>query len=216
MFGLCSESASSSTSGSRSSRTPSARSAGCASEIAGRCRRIASGDESPLAEDALDARIGVLQIGRRVAVHRHHLLPVEDVVADPVLAQVGVLDGTQSDDLGHAAAARRIELGAVLIDDLSSLGGRLVEQRLEADDVSFTRLVRAAIRAQDRAEGDVLEIDRVVAPLAGDLEKLLEVVALAVVDDVEDLVGVPGLDAILDRGQVGGGIGEGAVALADR
>ena len=40
-------------------------------------------------------------------------------------------------------------------------------------------------------------------------------VALAVVDDVEDLVGVPGLGAVLDRGQVGRGVVEGAVALAD-
>ena len=40
-------------------------------------------------------------------------------------------------------------------------------------------------------------------------------VALAVIDDVEHLVGVPGLGAILDRGQVGRGVGEGTVALAD-
>ena len=54
------------------------------------------------------------------------------------------------------------------------------------------------------------------APLAGDLEKLLEMVALAVIDDVEDLVGVPGFDAILDGRQVGRGVGERAVALANQ
>ena len=54
------------------------------------------------------------------------------------------------------------------------------------------------------------------APLAGDLEKLLEMVALAVIDDVEHLVGVPGFDAILDGRQVGRGVGERAVALANQ
>ena len=119
------------------------------------------------------------------------------------------------DDLGDAPLLVGIELGAVLLDDLERLGGRLVQQRLEADDVPLAGLERAAIRAQDRAEGDVLEVDRVVSPLPRDLEELLEMVALAVVDDVEDLVGMPGLDAILDGRQVGGGVGEGAVALAD-
>ena len=41
-------------------------------------------------------------------------------------------------------------------------------------------------------------------------------VALAVIDDVEDLVGMPGFDAILDGREVGGGVGERTVALADQ
>ncbi len=108
-----------------------------------------------------------------------------------------------------------VELGAVFLDDLEGLGGRLIQQRLQADDIAFPRLERAAIRAQDRAERHVLEIDRVIAPLASHLEKLLEMVPLAMVDHVENLIGVPGLDAILDRRQVGGCVVEGTVSLAD-
>jgi len=38
---------------------------------------------------------------------------------------------------------------------------------------------------------------------------------LAGVGDVEDEVGVPGVDAILNGGEVGGGIHEGAIAFCD-
>ena len=168
MFGLSSAAASSSTSGSRSSRTPRARSAGWLSSDRRALLADRLGRDAALAEDALDPGVGVLEVGRRVAVHGHHLLPVEDVVAEPVLREVGVLDRPQPDDLGDPLAARLgIELGAVLVDDLARLGDRLVEQRLQADDVALAGLERAAVRAQDRAEGDVLEVDRVVAPLAG-------------------------------------------------
>ena len=59
----------------------------------------------------------------------------------------------------------------------------------------------------------MLEVDLVESPALGDVEELLEVVPLAVIDDVEELVGVPGLLSVLDRGQVGRGVVEGAVAL---
>ena len=130
-----------------------------------------------------------MQIGGRVAVHGQHLLPVEDVVAEPVLGEVGILDGAQADDLGHPGPGFRVEVGAVLIDDLARLGDGLVEQRFQADDVSFSGLERPAVGAQDRAEGDVLEVDLVVPPPPSDREELLEMVALAVIDHVENLLG---------------------------
>ena len=46
-----------------------------------------------LAEDAADARVGVEQVGCSIAFERQHAVPVEDVVAVAVLAEVGVLDG---------------------------------------------------------------------------------------------------------------------------
>ena len=55
----------------------------------------------------------------------------------------------------------------------------------------------------------------VVTPPPGDREELLEMVALAVIDHVENLVGMPGLGPVLDGRQVGRGVVEGAVALAD-
>ena len=59
----------------------------------------------------------------------------------------------------------------------------------------------------------MLELDLVVAQQAGSGEKLLEVHALAVIDDVQDGVGPPLLHAIADRGQVGRGVKVGAVLL---
>ena len=49
----------------------------------------------------------------------------------------------------------------------------------------------------------------------GGREELLEVERLAVVDDVEDRVRPPRLHAVAERGQVGRGVEEGAVLLAD-
>ena len=46
-------------------------------------------------------------------------------------------------------------------------------------------------------------------------EQLLEVQLLAAVGDVDDLVGVPGFQPVGQRGQVGGGVIEAAVALLD-
>ena len=80
----------------------------------------------------------------------------------------------------------------------------LVEQGLEADGVAGPRLEGLAVVAEDGAEGHVHEFDRADAPAAGRLEYLLEVLALPVVDHVENAIGLPVLPAPLDRGQVGG------------
>ena len=52
-----------------------------------------------------------------------------------------------------------------------------------------------------------------IAPAAGDVEKLLEVIALPVVNDVEQRVRVEVLLEEFDRGQIGGGVSEGASLL---
>ena len=59
------------------------------------------------------------------------------------------------------------------------------------------------------------ELDVVVAPQPRRGEKLLEVQALAMIDDVQNRVRPPGLHAIADRGQVGRAVEERAVLLAD-
>ena len=61
----------------------------------------------------------------------------------------------------------------------------------------------------------MLELDVVVAPQPGGGEELLEVERLAVIDDVENRVGLPLAHAVLDRGQVGRGVEERAVLLLD-
>ena len=52
-----------------------------------------------------------------------------------------------------------------------------------------------------------------IAPQPGGGEQLLEVQRLAVIDDVQDRVGLPRLHAVLDRGQVGRGVEKRAVLL---
>ena len=117
-----------------------------------------------LTKDALDPSVGVLQISRRVAIHGKHLLPVKYVVAKPVLGQVGILDGAHADDLCHSRTGFLVQVGAVRIDDLSRFRDRLFEQRFQAHHVAFPGLEWPSVGAQDRAKGDVLQIDPVVTP----------------------------------------------------
>ena len=59
---------------------------------------VARGVDVALAEERLHARVRVLQVRAGVALERDHLVPVERVVAEPVLPEVGVLHGADADD----------------------------------------------------------------------------------------------------------------------
>jgi hypothetical protein len=72
--------------------------------------------------------VAVLQVGRGVAVEGQHAVPVEDVVADPVRGQVGVLHGADADGTSHLAARRRIEILALVGHHGGGPLDRLVEQ----------------------------------------------------------------------------------------
>ena len=61
------------------------------------------------------------------------------------------------------------------------------------------------------AELDVLQFDVCDSPTPGGGEQLVEVLALAMIDDVQNRVGLPGFHAVLDRRQVGRGVEERAV-----
>ena len=64
-----------------------------------------------LPENAADARVGVLQIRRGVAVQRQHLVPTENVIALAVRQQVGVFHRAEADDAGDFAPLRFRQLG---------------------------------------------------------------------------------------------------------
>ena len=83
---------------------------------------------------------------------------------------------------------------------------RFVQQALQPNGIAGAGLERPAVLAQHGAEADVLKLDLVVAQQPGRGEKLLEVQALAVIDDIQDGVGPPLLHAIADRGQIGRGV----------
>ena len=73
----------------------------------------------------------------------------------------------------------------------------------------------SAIFAQNGTKFDVSKLGLVMAPASSGLEQLFEVQALAMIDHVQDGVWLPGLLAILNRGQVGCCVEIGAVLLAD-
>ena len=84
----------------------------------------------------------------------------------------------------------------------------------EADIVASAGLHDFAVLAEDAAEGDVAEV-AVDAHFFGGGEELLEVEGLGRADDIPDGIGVPAIHAVGDGGEVGGGVEESAVGLAD-
>src|SRR5258708_175914 len=111
------------------------------------------GVHASLAKDALNPGIGILEISASVAVHGQHFLPVEDVVAEPVLGEIGILDRPQADNFGDPGPRLRIQVGAVVIDYFAGLGNGFVKKRLEADHVSLPGLEWTTIGAPNRAKG---------------------------------------------------------------
>src|SRR5688500_14526557 len=65
------------------------------------------GIDASLAKDAPIAGVGVLQVGRGVALQRDHLRFVVNVIADPILTKVRVLDGPQTHDRRYVVALVR-------------------------------------------------------------------------------------------------------------
>ena len=85
---------------------------------------------------------------------------------------------------------RSVRLGVVVgTDDLVGPLHRGVQQTLQPDRITGPRLERFVVRAQHRAKFDVPQFDVPVAPAPSGREQLVEVLALAKVDDVQDRVG---------------------------
>src|SRR5262249_54750825 len=153
----------------------------------------------PPAKDTAVADVGVLNVRRRVAIHRQHLVPVEDIIARPILGQVGVLYRSQTDNFGDLLfllfAQRRHFLPALQALRPCPLilftlpHDRLVEQGSQLHDPAGPRPehYHSAVRQslQDRAELDVLQLDLVIAPASGDAEQPAEVQILRRAHDVE-------------------------------
>jgi hypothetical protein len=80
------------------------------------------------AEDRPNPRVGVLQVGSRVALECQHPIPFEDVVLDPIGREIGVLDRPDADDACDVGARREIEVGVLLRHGGGRALGGLVEQ----------------------------------------------------------------------------------------
>ena len=158
--------------------------------------------------------MAVLQVGGGVAGEGEHFVPGKGVVALAVGEEVGVFDGAEADDAGDLAALGFGEGGVFLGDDGEGALLGFVEEVGEADGFAAAGFEGLAIGAEDGAEPDVVEAGGGGGlPAAEDGEELAEVVLLAAVGDVEDGVGRVGALAVVEGGEVGGGVVGGAVGF---
>ena len=109
----------------------------------------------------MDAGVGVLEIGGSVAIHGHHLVEVELIIAGAVLGEVGVFDGSDADDFGDLGAFLRAEFGAIFIDDTACDLYGFVEYAGESDGVSFAGMVpKATCRKSTLSKPQVLAVSK--------------------------------------------------------
>ena len=162
-----------------------------------------------------------MHVSGRVAVQREHLFIAEFVVAGPVLRQVGVLQSGDPDCLGDLFALRHGELGTVrlavvvFLDNSQRLAHAFVDQPFQPDRIARPRFVRFSIFAQHGSESDVMQRNALVAPQPRGREQFVEVLGLPMIDNVENRVRIPTLDAVPDGRQIGRGVKKCSIPLAD-
>ena len=160
-----------------------------------------------LTQDRAHAGVRVLQVRRGVAAEAQHLVVGEDVVALPVLTEVGVLHRADADDVRdvlHVVRERQIAFLRPRDDERASAVDRLLQQLGELRVVARPCPQTLAVLPEHEPEADVL--DALVGDPPGhapDREHHLEVLALAAVDDVEDTVGAEVLRAVTECREIG-------------
>ena len=162
-------------------------------------------------EDRADPGVGVLQVGRRVAVERQHPVPVEDVVLDAVGRQVGVLHRADAD----RARQRRPASSSARSGFFSAIAAAARSTASSSSSISFTESP-VRLRSILRSSPSTLPNDTCTASRrrhqpaghARDLEHHLQVLRLRCPDDVDQQIGVEPLDAIEHAGQVARGVHE--------
>ena len=150
-----------------------------------------------LAENRADAHVAVLQVGRGVALQREHAVPGEHIVGEAVLREFGEFHRADADDASAISAASspcRSGFFSAMTAAARSTASSSTSVKLHV--VAGAGLHQLAVLAEDRAEGDVLEIAG-LAPAGGGGEDLAEMELLRHADDIPDLVGLPFVDAEL-------------------
>ena len=172
-----------------------------------------------LAQQRAGARRGVLQVGRRVALERQHLVEGKDDVALRVVGQVGVLDGTEADDgtefVEFGIGPGLVALGASLYLRRTSSPLGLIQQLVEADHIALPG-AESPLRQRHHAEPEVLQLHVHVPHLSGRRKELAKVQLLAKVGDVDDALRLELPQPQLDGSEVGGRIQRGAILLANQ
>ena len=173
---------------------------------------------SRLAENAADAGNRVKEVGSGVAFKGEESLPREHIVAGAVGHQIDVANCGNADGFGDFAAFGFVEVRIFLGNDGEGAFDGFGDEGFEANGSAFLGFQRLAVCAEDFSEGDVAKRrERVVfalKPACRREEKHTEVVALAVVGDVDDFVGVEMFDAVEKCCEVRGGVIGAAVFFA--
>ena len=182
--------------------------------------------DAALAEDAPVADVGVLHVRRGVAVHRHHL------VADRICSRwSGSATGRRTSPrrgrpLRKSSAAFRRSAPALPrrgrpppagpSHRLAPPAARPRRAGRSARGTPPSRVLSGLPSLPSTEPNEMCSSSADTAPAPGCVEQVGEMLLLPEIDDVQDRVGIPFLHPVADRGQVGGGVGEGAVALADQ
>ena len=109
------------------------------------------------AEDGVDARDGVEEVGGGVALEGDHFFPGEGVVAGAILGEVGVLHGAYTDDGGDGGALGFGELAGLFVHQAAGAVDGLLEQVLEFDVFAAAGFEGAAVFAEHGAEAEVFQ-----------------------------------------------------------
>ena len=171
------------------------------------------GVQSRPAEDRPDPRGGVLQVRTGVAGQRQHPVEVEGVPGVAGNREIRVLERADADRIGDLVTQVRVVVP--VSDHLFGPLDRLVDESDQLDRFAGAGTNPPAIRPGDQADHRVLRPDLVRQPpgLAGDREQHPEVKRLLGADHVDEPGGFQVLDAVPDRGQVGGVVAVASVAL---
>src|SRR5690348_11856340 len=146
-----------------------------------------------LPKNTLNSRIGVLQIRRRVALQREHLVPAENIITLPVRQQVGVFYRAEADDARDFAALRLRQLRIFFGNDFERPFLRLVEQIGQFHRLAAAGFERLPVLAQYGTEPGMSQFESGMlgpefgiglSPFMEHGEDLLKVQLLAAVGDV--------------------------------
>lgn len=149
------------------------------------------------------------------------IFKAEGVIALAAVVQIGVNDPTNAHDFGNRLPGGIIEFStrwlAIItgIHNLPSPHNRFIEQAFEANGIPRSRFEWPLVFTQDGAKLDMCQFDIVVAKFASCRKEHVKMLALTAIDHVENGIGLQRIHTILDGGEIGCGIREGAVAFAN-
>ena len=122
------------------------------------------GDQSfRLAQQTAAAGMGVLDVGTAFTVEVQSTIPAEVDILDPVVAEVGVDHGTDTDLTGNIFFIGQV--GGFFFDDLEGLLLCLIQQVFQIDHMTLTG-GKCLTLITDHAEGDM---DAALGPLLAHL-----------------------------------------------